>query len=373
MDKPVVIIHFQPLELYPPVMNLLKFLSTVNRGEVTVYTTHAQNQPAVFQIDDSRISIRRIGFSGKGLSPLKRYLYYLQFYGLCFIQMLAVKPFKILYFETLSSFPVYLYKRYINAKAVILVHYHEYTSPAEYAGGMKLARYFHKKEQWLYPRMKWISHTNKDRLQRFQSDEKLADDAKGHIMPNYPGKDWLQKKTDKTGQGRIVYVGAVSRETMYFENFINWVLQQHERFTFDIFSSHISNEDKKWIKQYNEKCIRLHAAVDYYSLPAILAQYDIGVILYKGHIPNYIINAPNKLFEYLACGLDVWVAKEITGCADYYTHNTRPQVLPVNFQQMEDFNWQAAVDKTGLQYQPSPWCYEEVYPAIADALFSTSS
>ena len=370
MDKPVVIIHFQPLELYPPVMNLLKFLSTVNQGRIIVFTTSTQQPQALFQVNDSRISIRRIGFSGKGLSSLKRYLYYLQFYTLCCIQLMVLKPLKILYFETLSSFPAYLYRRYISKKASILAHYHEYTSPEEYAGGMKLARYFHKKEQWLYPHMKWISHTNKERLQRFQSDEKLADGSTGHIMPNYPGKAWLQKKAGNTGYARIVYVGAVSRETMYFENFINWVLQQHGRFTFDIFSSHISEEDKRWIMQCDEKCIRLHAAVDYYSLPAILAQYDTGVILYKGHIPNYVINAPNKLFEYLACGLDVWVAREITGCSSYYTHNTWPRVLPVDFQRMEHFDWQAAVEKAGLHYLPPSWYYEEVYPAIAGALFS---
>ena len=220
--------------------------------------------------------------------------------------------------------------------------------------------------------MTWISHTNEERLQRFQSDEKLADGATGHIMPNYPGKAWLQNKAVKTGQGRIVYVGAVSRETMYFENFINWVLQQHGRFTFDIFSSHINEEDKRWIQQCDKRYIKLHTAVDYYSLPVTLAQFDTGVILYKGHIPNYVINAPNKLFEYLACELDVWVAKEITGCSDYYTDNTWPKVLPVDFQQMEGFDWKAAIDKTGLQYRSSPWYYEEVYPAIADALFSAS-
>jgi hypothetical protein len=33
--------------------------------------------------------------------------------------------------------------------------------------------------------------------------------------------------------------------------------------------------------------------------------------LYKGHIPNYIYNVPNKVYEYLACGLQVWYSKDL--------------------------------------------------------------
>jgi hypothetical protein len=36
-------------------------------------------------------------------------------------------------------------------------------------------------------------------------------------------------------------------------------------------------------------------------------------VLYKGHIPNYVYNVPNKVYEYLSCGLHVIVgAKLIT-------------------------------------------------------------
>lgn len=51
--------------------------------------------------------------------------------------------------------------------------------------------------------------------------------------------------------------------------------------------------------------------IDYYELPKELIKYDIGLVLYKGHIPNYIYNVPNKVYEYLACGLQVWYSKDL--------------------------------------------------------------
>jgi hypothetical protein len=42
-----------------------------------------------------------------------------------------------------------------------------------------------------------------------------------------------------------------------------------------------------------------------------LINYDIGVTIYNGHIPNYIYNVPNKILEYLACGLNVWYSSEL--------------------------------------------------------------
>ena len=42
-----------------------------------------------------------------------------------------------------------------------------------------------------------------------------------------------------------------------------------------------------------------------------MADYHIGLTLYNGHIPNFVYNVPNKVFEYLACGLDVWYSKDL--------------------------------------------------------------
>ena len=371
MGKPVVIIHFQPLQLYPPVMNLLTFLAGKQQGKVIVFTTnYIHTSPKPFEINSSHISIRKIGISGNGLPSLIRYYNYIKFYAGCFFQLLYLRPDRILYVDPISVYPAYLYKRFVKSNAALMVHYHEYTSPQEYLQpGMTLIRYFHRKEQWLYSRLNWISHTNEDRLTRFLQDEGLQRSTTSHIMPNYPGDSWLINAGKQSSPPvKIIYVGAVSRDTMHFDPFVTWILKMNGQYTFDIYSFNVSERDKKWLQQCHPQYIKFYDGVDYQALPSIISRYDVGVILYNGHIPNYVINAPNKLFEYLACGLDVWVAREITGCAPYYTSGCWPKVLPVDFQQLKNFDAQSALNRDGLAYCRPVFTYEQVYPEIAEAL-----
>ena len=57
-----------------------------------------------------------------------------------------------------------------------------------------------------------------------------------------------------------------------------------------------------FIKNKNQY-VQFKGHINYDNLPTTLNKYQVGVILYKGHIPNYVYNAPNKLFEYLAAFL----------------------------------------------------------------------
>jgi hypothetical protein len=51
--------------------------------------------------------------------------------------------------------------------------------------------------------------------------------------------------------------------------------------------------------------------VDYYQLPMELVKFDVGLVLYKGTIPNHVYSVPNKVYEYLNCGLDVIIDQNI--------------------------------------------------------------
>jgi hypothetical protein len=61
----------------------------------------------------------------------------------------------------------------------------------------------------------------------------------------------------------------------------------------------------------DSKYINLFESINYFKLPEVLIKYDVGLTIYKGFIPNYIYNVPNKVFEYLACGLKVWYSKDL--------------------------------------------------------------
>jgi hypothetical protein len=69
-------------------------------------------------------------------------------------------------------------------------------------------------------------------------------------------------------------------------------------------------------------------------LPEELIKHDIGLVLYKGHIPNYVYNVPNKVFEYLDCGLSV-LADEVNKSL---VQLQNPRVYQVSFHTLNQVN-----------------------------------
>ena len=57
--------------------------------------------------------------------------------------------------------------------------------------------------------------------------------------------------------------------------------------------------------------MNVHPCVPYMDLPMVLTEFDLGLIIYRGLIPNYQFNQPNKLWEYLGCKLPVVVSSNL--------------------------------------------------------------
>ncbi|HMG81454.1 MAG TPA: hypothetical protein VK559_00330, partial [Ferruginibacter sp.] len=188
----IVVLHFSPLELYPPIQNFLRGLSASNTSkEIYVLTTQTKlGALPKFTSDSEKIKIIRLGISAQKLNSFRRYSSYLFFYLGSIIFLLWKRPSAVLYYETISSYPAYLYKRFFNSKARIFIHYHEYTSTEEYSNGMKLNRYFHKHEKYLYPMAEWVSQTNEYRMQKFIKNLSSVTVANPRILPNYPPANW---------------------------------------------------------------------------------------------------------------------------------------------------------------------------------------
>ena len=102
---------------------------------------------------------------------------------------------------------------------------------------------------------------------------------------------------------------------------------------------------KIFLEKFNSAFIDLKGGVNYNELPEILKQYDVGILLYKGHIPNYVFNAPNKLFEYLTCGLDVWYPEVMQGCTKYDSTENWPKVLSLNFKDLSAYELEKLVER----------------------------
>jgi hypothetical protein len=334
----VAIIHYLPLEKYPPIINLLHYIEERDDKHLqySVWTTK-QDEDSFYPS-----KIRAIKLSG--LKPkenkVKRILNYLFFNIQVFCHLIAYKPQKILYYESISALPALFYKIIWNRNIEILVHYHEYTSPEEYQMGMALTRMAHKLEQRNYKYYKWISHTNPKRADLFSKDNLGRSLPEVQILPNYPPRSWSRHRSKERNEHltkplRLVYVGALCTETMYTKELCNWVSQQQGEVTLDFWSQNISDYAEVYFKSNTFKCVNLRGGVNYNQLPAVLSDYDVGIILYKGHIPNYVYNAPNKLFEYLVCGLDVWVPSELEGAYPFIWESSRPKVIKVDFKALD--------------------------------------
>jgi hypothetical protein len=334
----ICIIHFQPLEKYPPITNLLNYLAeNIDNLEITIFST--KNNLGLPQYRNRKIKIIRYQGINEKTPSFVRLFHYLKFYLGCLMQLLVKQPDQVLYFETLSSFPAIIYY-YLNSKRVkLLIHYHEYSTPKEYQNGMFLGKWFHRLEQKIYSKVSWLSHTNQQRMDMFLNDCQTVNRKSTHLLPNYPPQSWsknIKIKTSIPDILRIVYVGSTGLETLYFKEIFAWVQQQNGNVLLDIYSFSIPNDFIIYLEKMNCPFIQLKGKLNYNDFPRIATDYHVGVILYKGHIPNNIYIAPNKLFEYLVCGLDVWYPELMIGISPYINTTTSPRVIPVNFEDISD-------------------------------------
>lgn len=228
---------------------------------------------------------------------------------------------------------------------------------------MILNRWLHKIETGIYQHAAWISHTNQDRMQMFLNDIKPVSPANTHILPNYPPASWQNSlKNKRTDENRIgfVYVGALSLDTMYTKEMAEFVAANSDKYYWHIYSDTFDKSVTGFLQRLNAGNISFKGSVKYDELPEILGQYDIGVILYKGHIPNYIYNAPNKLFEYQACGLNVWFPLEMKGAYPYINEDTPPCVLAIDFGNLSNLPPGKKIKTNSTLGAAYRYCAEEV-------------
>ena len=104
--------------------------------------------------------------------------------------------------------------------------------------------------------------------------------------------------------------------------------------------------------------------VEYDRLPEVLANYDVGVILYRCNTTNYKFNASNKLFEYLACGLEVWFPPQMLGVKPYARDDAFPRVMEVDYEKLDTVDLEKMRDTQGLPDAPPPPCCEDEFEKL---------
>jgi len=353
------IFHFRPLEYYPPIQNLLACINQSEKmGMVYCYSTRGK----LDEIHPGK-KVRIYRWGKVGGSKLSLWVTYL-IYNLSSIAFLFMKrPTKVMYVESLSAFPVYFYKRFINPKSEVYIHYHEYTTVKEYQKVSPVEQFFHAKEKLLYPKAVWISHTNQVRLSKFLADENLNFDSEIHrTMPNYPAQKWA-RANQKWKQGetlKMIFVGySASKVGSYLKELIGYLIHTDISIELSLYCLQRNEFLNNLQGKHGNLNVVIKEAIPYAGLPQVLSQQHIGLILYKAKSPNYIYNAPNKLFEYLSCGLDVWYPNEMQGIYEYDS-KLQPKVLRLDFKRLEKYTLKELIQPT---YSRNKFTYfaEDVY------------
>jgi glycosyltransferase involved in cell wall biosynthesis len=332
--KKLAVIHFMPIEYYPPATNFLNFIADKNKINTKVWT--CENIRDCHNYFNNVIDISRVPFPDIRQSRAIRLIKYWFFNINTLRCLVAYSPHTILYFESYSAWPVYVYKRFINKGTSLYIHYHEYSSHEWYIDGMRLVNYYHNLEKkYLYLKARWISQTNKYRINLFYHDNRV-DKYRLNILRNYPPRNWYNKRNIKdeklTGPLRFVYVGSLSLRTTYIKEICDWIIEQNGDAIFNIYTNNIDTETLKYLSEINSPWIVFHnKGIPYYDLPETLINYDIGLIIYKVTTSNYQFNETNKLFEYLACGLEVWFNAEMAAIRDHICRDFKPRVIEIDF------------------------------------------
>ena len=181
-------------------------------------------------------------------------------------------------------------------------------------------------------------------------------------MPNYPPGNWKkQSKTDDSTILKLVYIGSLGLESSYLREVIAWINKHQESITLDIYSFNIKEDALNLILKCNTGNIRYKGYYNYFEMPDFLKNYHCGLVLYKPETFNYLYNAPNKLFEYLACGLDVLIPDTMLYAQKYINHELIPRVFSIDFMNLENVDIASLLKKKNLPESHSTYISEMVY------------
>ena len=376
--KRLAVVHYLPLEFYPPAVNLLNAFAEKDLFNTKVWTTHNNKQRQVFKSPTSTSISRTIApkkRDNKGFRLLK----YLLFNFKTFMGLLFFNPEVILYYESYSAGPVYWYLKYFGNNKRLFIHCHEYFDAQWYAKGMSLVKLYHTYEKnYLYPKAAWISHTNTQRVALFLEDHPNVSKNKVQTIKNYPPKSWVTTRETSAIKPQVnitpiklVYVGSLGINNTFIQEFCNWVQSKKGTVTFTIYAFNTTKPTYNYLSSLHSEYIDFKpGGIEYDKIPQVLSIYDIGVILYKGNTLNAKFCVSNKLFEYLACGLEVWVTKEQEGTLPYLDSNNQPRVMALDFENFDQTLIKSHKAARILPYKTHLFNFENQLDSIVAAMLN---
>jgi len=353
MNNSICLIHYQPIEYYPPAYNLINELS--KSKFINVLTNHNNRNIPNFGFN-ANVRIKRFAVPEEGRTKFKRLYHILKFNFLATVELFYLKPNIIVYIENQSILPVFIFNYLSKRRKFIFCHYHEYTSIEKLKTETFVSRVLSKLEPSVISKAVWISHTNDDRVKLYSERFPQINKSVLHSFPNFPPRHWQAKRNNKIDLPlNIVYIGSISLKNMYSKEFLTWVSMNVNKVNMDIYSINYTTDIIQFIESLNAPNIKFHPGVRYDLLPRIMDYYDVGTILYDSSQTNYVYNAPNKLFEYLACGLDVWLSNDLISSQPYLCKNSFPKVISLDFNNLDKLNVESLIDRENMVFKEADY------------------
>lgn len=371
----VLIIHFQPIEYYPPTHNFLKSLNSTQGVQAKVLTTY--NGKGIKPYSYENIRIERLSrVEGRSYRILR--LFNIILYNLhAVLKILTSKVDIIYFFETWSIFPAFVGQKLLSNRVRLFGHFHEYTSSFQLTQNETLIfRFLYKLENKIVPKLHWVSHTNAHRMELYRKDIPNIPSSICKIQPNYPPASWQKVKHPESNVQtpiKLVYVGSLSTKNMYLKEVVTWVENNNGKIMLDLYSINLNQDVQQFLTENDIKHTTLKPRVLYDELPEVLSRYDIGIVIYNGGNLNYVYNAPNKLFEYHVCGLDVWFSSDLKTSFDYKTKDTYPKIIDVDFKNLNELDLEKTINRQNLKYKIYDFSFEQVYSTIISNIVDEST
>ncbi len=273
---------------------------------------------------------------------INRYLNYFIFNISTFFKLIFFRPKLVVVYETLSVLPLFYYLR-LCKNIEVLIHHHEYISPQEINNSSSYFKYLISVEKKLYSHEKCkISHTNSDRKELFLKDHQDVSRESVNIYPNLPPKSWYEMSEFKILKDnkpiKMVHVGAIGLEGTYLAEIVDFIISNSGKYILDLYVSNIDSATEIYLDKLlkTTDLINKKKAINYFELPNILKDYHLGLVLYKGSIPNHVYSIPNKIYEYLACRLEVWYSDKLISTTKFVDENSINGCTEVDFTNLDN-------------------------------------
>jgi hypothetical protein len=338
----IAFLHVLPVEYYPPARNTLTLIARHENWVVRTWTT--ENRRSLEQWAHPPVEIRRLSDTKPSSTLPLRMLGHTSWHFRAASEIASWRPDAIIAIEPHSALAAWIYYNVFGGKARLFIHHHEYYAPEDYlAAGMRILRSTRRLEQGnLFKRAEWISETNAERLKLLREWNPSISDDVAQVLPNYPPAEWVERAAAGTrvhnlGQMRLIYVGSASLEDAFILEIASWVSKRSGLASLHVVSDNIASDAWVALGKLDAENITLDPrGCDYDDLPDLLRQFDVGLVLYKGNTLNFIHNVPNKVFEYLAAGLDVWYPKEMSGLHEFRAEHSELPLFEMDYRQLPD-------------------------------------